>query len=167
MPNATPYAERELVISKQVEFPRELVYVVWNDLRFTLKWWGSGNYVATHAQIDLRPGGAWSGRFCKIPQGIEYRCVGRIHEVVPYSRLVYTYAWVEQGDRGPDTMVTLSFAEVTAFQTKLTIHQRPFRNRVERDTYRVAWEQTLDRFAACLRESQEALSTAGVRLAAE
>ncbi len=118
-------------------------------------------------RLTFAPEARGAAGFAKIPQGVEYRCVGRIHEVVPYSRLVYTYAWVEQGDRGPDTMVTLSFAEVTAFQTKLTIHQRPFRNRVERDTYRVAWEQTLDRFAACLRESQEALSTAGVGLAAE
>ena len=61
-------------------------------------------------------------------------------------RLVYTYAWEERGDRGPDTLVTLSFAEVAPFRTKLTIHQRPFRTREERDGYREAWEQTLDRF---------------------
>ena len=167
MSNSTPYADRELVIGKQIEFPRELVYTAWNDLRLTLKWWGSENYVATHVQIDLRPRGAWSGRFCKMPECQEYRCVGIIHEVVPYSRLVYTYSWEEHGERGPDTLVTLSFAEVTPFRTRLTIHQRPFRSREERDTYREAWEQTLDRFAACLAEDQGALATAGARLAAE
>ena len=167
MPNSTPYTDRELVISKHLEFPREPVYRAWIDLRLSLKWWGSTDYVATHAQIDLRPGGAWSGRFRKMSDGREYRCVGLIHEIVPYSRVIYTYAWEEHGDRGPDTLVTQSFAEVAPFRTKLTIHQRPFRTREERDGYREAWEQTLDRFADCLNDAQSGLSTAGVRLAAE
>jgi uncharacterized protein YndB with AHSA1/START domain len=167
MPNSTPYADRELVLSKHIEFPRELAYAAWEDLRLSLKWWGSVDHVATHAQIDLRPGGAWSGRFYRVADGTECRCVGIIHDIVPYSRMVYTYAWEERGIRGPDTLVTLSFAEVTPFRTKLTIHQRPFRTREERDSYREAWDQTLDRFAACLAENHGAVAAAGARWAAE
>jgi uncharacterized protein YndB with AHSA1/START domain len=167
MTNSASYAERELNISKQVEYPRELVYKAWIDLRISLKWWGSTDYVATHAQIDLRPRGSWSGRFRKLSDGRECRCVGIVQEIVPYSRMIYTYAWEEHGDRGPDTLVTLSFAEVTAFRTKITMHQRPFRTREERDSYRNAWDETLDRFGLCLDAEHRLVSLAGAQLAAE
>jgi uncharacterized protein YndB with AHSA1/START domain len=167
MANSASYADRELNISKQLGYPRELVYKSWIDLRTSLKWWGSTEYVATHAQIDLRPGGAWSGRFRKMSNGRECRCVGIVHEIVPPARIIYTYSWEEHGDRGPDTLVTLSFAEVTAFRTKVTMHQRPFRTRGERDGYRSAWEETLDRFGLCLDEEQHLVTLAGAQLAAE
>ena len=167
MPNSTPYTDRELVISTHIEFPRELVYKAWIDLRLSLKWWGSTGYAATHAQIDLRPGGSWSGRFRRMSDGKEYRAVGIIHEIVPNARMIYTYAWEDCGDRGPDTLVTLSFAEVAPFRTKLTIHQRPFRTREERDGYRDAWEQTLDRFGHFLGEDQSKMPASGAILAAE
>jgi uncharacterized protein YndB with AHSA1/START domain len=167
MPNSTSFADRELVISKQLEFPRELVYRAWIDLRLSLKWWGSDDYVATHAQIDLRKGGSWSGRFRKMSDETEHRSVGIIHDVVPNTRVIYTYSWEEHGNRGPETLVTLSFAELAPFRTKLTMHQRPFKTREERDSYRDAWDQTLDRFALFLGEEQDRVSAAGARLAAE
>jgi uncharacterized protein YndB with AHSA1/START domain len=166
MANSSVLADREIIINKQLEFPRALVYRAWIDLRLSLKWWGSTGYVATHAQIDLRPGGSWSGRFRRIPDSTEQRCVGIVHDVVPNSRLIYTYAWEENGDRGPDTLVSLSFAEVSPARTKLTIHQRPFRTREERDSYKQAWDETLDRFALFLGEEQDRIA-AGMMLAAE
>jgi len=167
MHNATPYADRELVVSRHFEFPRDTVYKAWIDLRLSLKWWGSDGYAATHAQIDLRPGGSWSGRFRRMSDGTEHRSIGIIHDIVPNTRLIYTYSWEEHGDRGPDTLVTLSFAEITPSRTKLIMHQRPFRTREERDSYRDAWDQTLDRFKQFLAEEQDRINAAGAILAAE
>jgi len=167
MSHSTVIAVRELIVRRHYDFPCADLYKAWIDLRLSLKWWGSEGYVATHVQIDLRPGGSWSGRFRKLPAATEYRAVGIIHEVVPNTRIIYTFAWEEMGERGPDTLVILSFAEIAPARTRLTIHQRPFRTREERDDYRDAWEQTLDRFAACLNDDQRAMSNDNTRQVAE
>ncbi|MBL8907904.1 MAG: SRPBCC domain-containing protein [Rhizobiales bacterium] len=167
MSNFMSFADRELVVTRKLEYARECVYKAWIDLRLALKWWGSDGYVATHTHIDLRPGGSWSGRFRRMSDGTEHRSVGIIHDVIPYTRIIYTFSWEECGNRGPDTLVTLSFTEAAHFGTKLAIHQRPFRTREEREDYREAWEQTLDRFAFFLAEDQGRPSTAQALLAAE
>lgn len=166
MANSSALADRELFASRHFELPPKHLYNAWIDLRLSLKWWGSAGYVATHAQIDLRPGGSWSGRFRKTSDGTECRSVGIVHDVVPNTRVIYTYAWEEYGDRGPDTLVTLSFAEASPARTKLTIHQRPFRTREERDSYKQAWDETLDRFGLFLGEEQDRMAASTI-LAAE
>jgi uncharacterized protein YndB with AHSA1/START domain len=93
--------------------------------------------------------------------------VGIVHEIIPYTRVIYTYAWEENGDRGPDTLVTMSFAEASPSSTKLTMHQRPFRTREERDGYKDAWEETLDRFALFLAEERDRIAGTSAMLAAE
>jgi len=148
---ATSVADRELIVTRLVNLPRAAVYQTWVDLRLALRWWGSDDYPATHAQLDLRPGGVWSGRFRMRETGHELRGMGVINEVVPPSRLIYTFAWEENGVRGPETLVTVKFEEKEADLTLITLHQRPFRSREERDDYATSWLSSLDRFEACAR----------------
>jgi len=148
---ATSVADRELIVTRLMSLPRETVYRTWVDLRFALRWWGSDDYPATHAQLDLRPGGVWSGRFRMRETGHELRGMGIINEVVPPSRLIYTFAWEENGVRGLETLVTIKFEEIEANVTRLTVHQRPFRSREERDAHGASWLSSLDRFEACAR----------------
>jgi uncharacterized protein YndB with AHSA1/START domain len=166
MPNSTPYADRELVLSRHFEFARSIVYEVWIDLNLALKWWGPSDCPAVHAQMDLRPGGAWSARFREAGYGSEWRTRGIMQEVVPGSRLAYTFSMEDAGDRWPDTLVTMTFVDEAAAKTRVTVHQRPFRTREDRDYCRSAWEMTFDRFEACLIAAQGEMSTAGARVAA-
>ncbi|MFO0991433.1 MAG: SRPBCC domain-containing protein [Hyphomicrobiales bacterium] len=167
MRNATSFADRELLISRHFEFPREIVYRSWVDLNLALQWWGPPESPAIHAQMDLRPGGAWSARFRAAGHGPEWRTRGIMQEVIPASRLIYTFSMEDAGDRWPDTLVTMTFVDETAAKTRVTAHQRPFRNREDRDFCRDAWDLTFDRFAACLNAAQGAMSTVGATMAAE
>ena len=146
------YAERELVVTRLFDAPRDLVYKTWTDPRQALRWWGSETSPATHVQIDLRPGGAWSGRLRAHADGRESRQMGILHEVIPPSRLMFTFAWDEDGQRGLETLVTVTFAAETALQTRVTVHQRPFKSRRDRDENVAEWAQALDRFEACVIE---------------
>jgi len=161
------FADRELVISRHFEFPCDTVYKAWVDLRLALKWWGPADCPAIHAQMDLRPGGQWSARFREGGYGSESRTRGIIQDVIPGSRLMYTFTMEEQDDRWPETLVTMTFVDETPVKTRMTVHQRPFRNREDRDFCRTAWELTFDRFEGCLIDAQCGMSTAGARLAAE
>ena len=50
---------------------------------------------------------------------------GIYREVLAPERLVFTFAWEEDGKRGLETLVTVTFAEQDG-KTKLTFHQAAF-----------------------------------------
>jgi uncharacterized protein YndB with AHSA1/START domain len=51
--------EREIVITRVLSAPRELVFEAWTDPKHLAKWWGPDGWTITIHQIDVRPGGAW------------------------------------------------------------------------------------------------------------
>ncbi len=140
----TEPAERELVISRTFDAPRELVFAAWIDPRHAMSWWGPVDHPATHVEMDVRPGGRWRHRLTSIETGQELWHGGVFREVAPPERLVFTFAWEEEGERGLETLVTVSFAEESG-KTRMTFRQVPFQSIEERDGHRGGWTSTFDR----------------------
>ena len=69
---------------------------------------------------------------------------GVFREVVPPSRLSFTFVWEEQGERGLETLVTISFADEGG-RTRLTLRQTPFHSIAERDGHGGGWSSSFDR----------------------
>ncbi len=137
--------ERELVITRVFDAPRELVFQAWTDPRQAVKWWGPRKYPAIHLEMDLRPGGAWRGCLRSTENGQELWHKGIFREVTPPERLVFTFAWEEEGERGLETLVTVSFAE-QGDGTRMTFRHAPFQSIAERDGHNGGWNSTFDRF---------------------
>jgi uncharacterized protein YndB with AHSA1/START domain len=137
-------AERELVITRFFDAPRELVFKAWTDPRHAIKWWGPRDYPATHLEMDVRPGGAWRKHLTSTQTGKELRQRGVFREVVAPERLVFTYAWEEEGERGLETLVTVTLAEQGS-KTLMTFRQVPFQSVAERDGHRGGWTSSFDR----------------------
>jgi uncharacterized protein YndB with AHSA1/START domain len=137
-------AERELVITRIFDAPRELVFKAWTDPAVAKGWFGPKDHPATHMEMDVRPGGAWRGRLRSIETGKELRLGGVFREVAPPDRVVFTFAWEEEGERGLETLVTLTFAEQDG-KTRMTFHQAPFQSVEERDGHRGGWSSSFDR----------------------
>ena len=113
-----------------------------------MRWWGPRNYTAPSVKLDLRPGGAF--RACiRSPEGEDSWMSGIYREVVAPERLVFTFAWEEDGKRGLETLVTVTFAEQEG-KTKLTFHQAAFDSVEQRDSHLEGWGECLDRLAAYL-----------------
>lgn len=55
--NTTP--ESEIVSSRIVNAPRELVFKAWTDPVHLKEWWGPAGFTNTFHEFDLRPGGRW------------------------------------------------------------------------------------------------------------
>ena len=144
----TPIADRELVIERLIDAPRDFVFRTWVDPRMGLVWWGPADTPATHVQIDLRIGGQWSGRL-RSPDGRELRQKGVFREIVPPERLVFTFVWEDASGRGQESLVSLHFTE-EAGRTRLTLNERPFRSRAVRDANVVEWSEAIDRFVSLL-----------------
>ena len=142
-------AERELVVSRTFAAKRELVFRAWTDPRHIARWWGPVDCPAEHVEMDLRPGGAWQARMRATADGRELRPSGVFREVVAPERLVFTFAWDEPGERGQETVVTVTFA-ASGGGTLVTLHQTPFSSVAERDGHVYGWSSTFDRLAAHL-----------------
>ena len=137
-------AERELVIIRIFDAPRELVFRAWTDPRLAKDWFGPRDYPATHMEMDVRPGGAWRGCLRSTESGKELRLGGVFREVTPPERVVFTFAWEEEGERGLETEVTLTFAEQDG-KTRMTFRQVPFQSVEERDGHQGGWTSSFDR----------------------
>ena len=56
--SATP--DCEIVSSRIVNAPRNVVYAAWTDPNHLKNWWGPAGFTNTFNEFDLRPGGKWS-----------------------------------------------------------------------------------------------------------
>jgi hypothetical protein len=70
-PELAALIEREIVLSRVIDAPRELVYEAWTNREHLIKWFGPKDFSCTTHEIDLRPGGTW--RFeMRAPNGTVY-----------------------------------------------------------------------------------------------
>jgi uncharacterized protein YndB with AHSA1/START domain len=144
-------AERVLVITRTFDAPRELVFRAWTDPRHARNWWGPKDYPATHLEMDVRPGGAWRGCLTAREDGRELWQHGVFREVVAPSRLVFTFVWEEAGERGLETLVTVTFEEEGG-TTRMTFRHEPFQSIEERDGHRGGWSSSFERLEDYLHE---------------
>jgi uncharacterized protein YndB with AHSA1/START domain len=104
-------ADREIVTTRILEAPRELVWKVWTDPQHKAQWWGPTGFTTTTQEHDVRPGGRW--RFTMHgPDGRDYANLVTFLEVSPPSRLVYKHG----GERD---------LEPVNFQTTVTFEAMP------------------------------------------
>ena len=70
----------ELIISRLFDAPRELVWKVWTDPGFVVRWWGPKNFTSPSCRIDLRVGGSYL--YCmRSPEGkglLDTVCSGKL-----------------------------------------------------------------------------------------
>ena len=143
---------RTLVIKRAFDAPRERVFAAWIDPEQGPRWWGPKGCTTVSNAMDVRVGGAWR-RVMRGPGGTEHQSSGVYREIVPPERLIFTFRW-ERGDaagHGPETVVTVTFAELGPDRTQLTLRQERFATVSGRDEHNIGWSSTLDRFAEYLQ----------------
>lgn len=113
----TTPSDREVVINRVVDAPRDLVWKVWTSPEHISNWMsGRKGWTMPICEMDLRPGGKWRYVW-RMPDGGEMTLSGEVREVVPPSRLVSTERW---GPEWPETLNTVSLTEARD-QTTITI----------------------------------------------
>jgi uncharacterized protein YndB with AHSA1/START domain len=139
-------SDRDLVLTRMIGAPRELVFKAWTDPDQVARWWGPKGFVTVGHDMDIRPGGAYRLTM-RSPEGTDHRKRGVYREIVEPERIEFTFAWEEpDGQLGPETLITVTF-EIVGTKTKLTLHQRVFENVEWRDSHRTGWTSCLERFA--------------------
>jgi uncharacterized protein YndB with AHSA1/START domain len=102
--------QRDIVISRQVDAPRALVYRAFTDPAHLLRWFGPAGFTCRGAEVDLRVGGVW--RIVMVgPDGAEYPVKGTYLEVVPGEKLVYLDEWVTDFKPTQSMLVAVHLAD--------------------------------------------------------
>jgi uncharacterized protein YndB with AHSA1/START domain len=106
---ASSSADREVIITRIINAPRNVVFDAWVNSKHADKWMGPTGYTTVTQSMDVRPGGTW--RFTMSgPQGVFPSRVTYI-EVVKPSRLVYMHGADQESD--PDAFhVTVTFEDL-------------------------------------------------------
>ncbi|MFG2376771.1 SRPBCC family protein [Streptomyces sp. NPDC048504] len=79
-------ADREVVISRVIDAPRELVFEVFTRVRHLSRWWGPEGFSTTTRSFEFRVGGAWDF-VMHGPDGTDYQEWITWREIVPPERI--------------------------------------------------------------------------------
>jgi uncharacterized protein YndB with AHSA1/START domain len=107
--------EKETVITRIFDAPRELVYQAWTQPKNLAQWWGPKGFTNTFKEFDLRPGGTWEF-IMHSPDGTNFPNKSVFVEIVKPDRVVLNHV------SGPHFQITATF-EDHAGKTKFTFRQ--------------------------------------------
>lgn len=155
---ALPPAGQEVVITRLVDAPREVVFKAWTEPKRLKQWWGPRGFTTPFCTVDLRPGGVF--HYCmRSPEGRDIWGKGVYREIVVPERIVYTDTFADADGNlvsptyyglstgHPDeTLVTVLFT-AQGHQTKVTVQHAVPESVPERSGIKEGWTEMLDRLA--------------------
>ncbi|MCC8430942.1 SRPBCC family protein [Reyranella aquatilis] len=102
--------DRELVLTRLIDAPREKLYRCWTEPALMKRWFAPKPYETPVVEVNVRPGGA-NLIVMRGPDGQDMPNRGIYLEVVPNERLVFTDAFTEawQPSAKPFMTVILTF----------------------------------------------------------
>lgn len=120
-PRNTWEMEREIVLVRVLDAPRELVFRAWSDPEHLPRWFGPKGFTLTTEEIDVKVGGRWRFLFVG-PDGKRYDNRMVFLEITPPTRIVFDHG----SDRDNDAATfrtTITFDEQTNGKTVVTLRQ--------------------------------------------
>jgi len=152
---ATDY---NLVITRIINAPRELVFDVWTNPEHVKQWWSPKGFTNPVVDWDAKPGNALLVHM-KGPDGVIYPMDGEFVEVIRPEKLVLIAgALNNEGKRMFEVLTTVTF-EDEGGKTKLTMSAAPAKITPEAAPHlagmSIGWNQSLDKLEDYVRKVYE------------
>lgn len=150
--------DRQIVTTRLIAAPRELVFRAWTEPRHLERWFGPHGFTTTTRAFDFRPGGVWEFEMHG-PDGTVFPNLVEWVEIVPPELLRYR----QKGGRDDDQNsfeTTVTFAEREG-GTELTLRTL-FQTKAQRDYIAKHYgavegaQETLERLAGYVGELEAA-----------
>ncbi len=143
-------AEHTIVIERELDAPRELVWRMWTDPDEVARWWGPEGFTTPREKIeyDLRPGGV--ARLTMVgPDGEEYPSDGHFRVVEPPERLSFgedssDHPMIQSGE------TTVELIDLGESRTRIVITSRMICAQELPDLARAGWSSQLEKLASVL-----------------
>lgn len=142
-------AKSDLVLTRKLDAPRQLVFNAWIDPMHFEKWWSPKGFTNDVRILDARPDGIIDMDMIG-PEGNRFHMGGTFHEIVPPERIVFT----TRGFRRPDgewdleVLNTITFADEGG-KTMLTLDVKVLKATPELagplSGMNEGWNQSLDK----------------------
>lgn len=145
-------SDREILLSRVLEAPRERVWKALTDPMQVDQWWGPNGFRNVTQSWDFRPGGLWKHVMIG-PDGAEYPNVSRFVEIVENDHVTYFNSGSKKGEKGMSFHMTFSLKALGPAKTEVTIHH-VFETKADRDF-------VVERFGAVEGGKQTLLRLAG------
>jgi uncharacterized protein YndB with AHSA1/START domain len=110
-------ADDQILITREFDAPRHLVYRAYTTPDLVRRWWHANRGEMTLCEIDLRVGGQWR-YVMSACDGPEVGFHGEYRDIVPDERIVSTEVY--EGAPGAEAVDTVTFTE-HAGRTTITI----------------------------------------------
>lgn len=133
--------DRTLRIERAYQAPAEAVFEAWTSEEVLRRWWHEEHdWETTEAELDLRVGGAVRVVMRDPDKDIEYGGGGTYTEIVPPTRLAFTWIW--DGDTRR-TLIEIDLEE-TDGATVVRFTQRDLWDEEALRSHEEGWTQILD-----------------------
>ena len=149
---STPNNNRELILTRIIDAPRERVFKAWTDPDLLKQWFAPKPWTTPVVETDVRPGGS-SLFVMRSPEGQEFPNRGVYLEVVKNERLVFTDAYTKAWEPSEKPFMTavITFEEAGG-KTKYTARVMHW-NVADREThekmgFHQGWGQCADQLNA-------------------
>lgn len=112
-------ADNEIIISRVLHAPRELVWEAWTNPKHVANWWGPRGFTTTTEQHDFRVGGVWKHTMHG-PDGANYPNKSIFKEIVPQEKITFSHGGGREEGPGATFTATWTFETVEGNNTRLT-----------------------------------------------
>src|SRR5690242_3675894 len=153
-------ADREIVISRVIGAPRELVFEAFTRVRHLSRWWGPAGFSTTTRSFEFRVGGEWDF-VMHGPDGTDYQEWITWREIVPPERIALLHGESRDDPDAFESVLTFEpvlTSEPAGEQTRIVMHTvfptKDLRDEAVEKYHAIeGGEQTLRNLAAYLTET--------------
>ena len=146
-------ADREIVVSRAIGAPRELVFSAFTQVRHLSRWWGPEGFTTTTRSFEFAAGGVWDF-VLRGPDGTDYQEWITWTDIVPPERIAMVHG--ESRD-DPNAFASVLTFEPAGDQTRIVMRTvfptRELRDEAVEKYHAIeGGEQTLGHLAAYVAE---------------
>jgi uncharacterized protein YndB with AHSA1/START domain len=105
--------DRELLITRTLNAPIDLVWEVWTKPEHIAQWWGPNGFTNTISTMDMKAGGEWN-LVMHGPDGTDYVNKSTFKAIIPFKKISYEHF-------NPHFIATIDF-EAQSEKTSLSWH---------------------------------------------
>jgi len=159
---------RDLIVTRVLDAPVELVWKAWTDPEYVMRWWGPDHFTSPSAKMDFREGGT-SFVCMRAPKefgGQDMYSTWVYREIVPLKRIEFIQNLADEHgnmidpaslgmppDFPRDTRTVVTFKDVGNGRTEMTVteYNMPTSDTEMGRNAELGLNQSLDKMAASLK----------------
>jgi uncharacterized protein YndB with AHSA1/START domain len=152
-PAQSATADREIVMSRVIDAPRELVFAPFTEVRHLSLWWGPEGFTTTTRAFEFRIGGEWSF-VMHGPDGTDYQEWISWTEIAPPERIAWRHGESRDDPNAFESVITFAAeGAATRIEMRTVFRTKELRDEAVEKYHAIeGGEQTLSNLAAYVTE---------------